>query len=108
MAIPGKWQLNYDWDCDGTYSTVFLTFNADGTWTSGEFGGRWVELNGQLTFNHNHAPAVYFGSVFGSVASGVMTTFGSGDGCWYMIQQAPIAARGKADRDMAGNPGKSS
>lgn len=110
MAITGKWQLNFDWDCDGTYTTTFLTFNADGTWTGGEFvSGRWMELNGQLIFNHDNAPAVYFGNVVGSVASGTMTDFGKGNGCWYMIRHAPVApAKEKADRDLAGNPTKSS
>jgi len=96
MAIAGNWQIHFDWNSTGTYSSVGITFNPGGTWTAGIFNGHWVELNGEMIFNFNNASTVYSGNVSGGAAVGIMATFSGSTGCWYMVRQGSQNAATKA------------
>jgi hypothetical protein len=104
MAIPGNWQLHFDWNSDGSYSTESMTFNNDGTWnSSGGFSGRWVHVEGMFILNFSTSGTIYTGLVASSSVTGNMTTFGTGDGSWYMVKAgAPEARKVGGDRSLAG------
>jgi hypothetical protein len=107
MAIPGTWDLYYDWERDGTYNMQFITFNDDGTWTAGEFNtGRWWEFSGKLIFKTDDPKgAIYFGTITGGVVAGFMTEgYYHTNGLWFMIPHIPALKEGAPSRDLAGKP----
>ncbi|MFL6231896.1 MAG: hypothetical protein ACJ76N_02060 [Thermoanaerobaculia bacterium] len=107
MAIPGNWQIHFDWGCTGTYLSVGITFDPGGTWNSGIFNGQWVELNGEVIFNFVGLATVYAGNVSGGAAVGIMSTFSGSNGCWYMVKQDVPAAKAAApSHDLAGKPAR--
>ena len=87
MAVPGSWTLFYDWNCDGSYSKTDMTVNADGTWTSGEgYSGPWVQVAGMFMFTFNNSETTYAGNLASKSITGISTTFGGLNGCFYMLQ----------------------
>lgn len=105
MAIPGNWQIFFDWGCTGHYSSVGITFAPGGTWTSAPFNGQWVELNGEVIFNFAGLATVYAGNVSGGAAVGISSTFSGSNGCWYMVKQdVPAAKKAAPSHDLAGKP----
>jgi hypothetical protein len=104
MAFPGNWTLNYDWGCDGSYSTTSMVVNAGGTWTNGEgYSGAWIQAAGMITFQFNSSKVTYSGNLASKSVTGIQSTFAGGNGCFYMIQSgAPTSlaaerAKGKPD-----------
>jgi len=103
MSIPGTWQIFFDWGCTGIYSSVDITFNPGGTWSSGIFSGQWVEVSGEVIFNFTGLATVYAGNVSGGAAVGISADFGGNTGCWYMVKAAPAAAKaGTPSHNLAG------
>jgi hypothetical protein len=107
MAIPGKWDLEYSWGCAGGFSTAYLTFNEDGTWTGGEFvDGRWWTFSDKLIFTFTGSTVVYFGTIVGRLVTGFMS--GSHDdenGCWFMTPIPSLALGAEGPKlDLAGRP----
>ena len=87
MPITGNWTLFYDWGCDGSYSKTTMTINAGGTWTSGEgHSGQWVQNAGMFVFNFNNSKTSYAGNLASRSITGISTTFGGLNGCFYMLQ----------------------
>lgn len=104
MAVPGNWTLFYDWNCDGTYSKTSMTVNANGTWSNGEgYTGPWVQVAGMFMFTFNNSETTYAGNLASKSITGISTTFGGLNGCFYMLQQgvpttfAAERASGKLD-----------
>jgi hypothetical protein len=87
MAFPGNWTLYYDWGCDGSYSSTPMTVAAPGTWTNGEGGtGHWIQAAGMITFQFNGLKTTYSGNLASKSVTGIMSTFGGSNGCFYMLQ----------------------
>ncbi|HUE25105.1 MAG TPA: hypothetical protein VMQ86_25700 [Bryobacteraceae bacterium] len=104
MSVTGNWTLNYDWGCTGSYSTTSMTIDANGTWTNGQgYSGVWVQAAGMLTFKFNNINTTYSGNLASKSVTGIQSTFGGLNGCFYLLQAgAPTEARevhakGKAD-----------
>jgi hypothetical protein len=114
MAVPGKWTLFYDWDCDGTYNTATMTVNSDGTFTASiavglpeDFTGLWTQDAGMFTFTFDNFETTYAGNLASKSITGTSTTFTGLTGCFYMLQEgvptAFVAERVAGQRDIAGN-----
>ena len=100
MAVTGDWTLFYDWNCDGSYSTVSITVNNVGTFRTGSgYTGLWVQVAGMFMFHYNNSETTYSGNLASKSITGIMTTFsGTGGlkGCFYMLQsgvETSFAAR---------------
>lgn len=98
-SIVGTWNLFVDWGDGGTpVASNTITFNADGSWTYGYGGGRWVEVEGMYFFNFSNAAGlVYTANVTRDCVSGIMgyAVAGSnpGSGVWWATKPgAPHAA----------------
>lgn len=104
MDIPGTWTLHYSWGCVGSYSQTDVIFNANGTFSSSPYTGKWVQTDGDLLFRFDQAPnTVYGGSGVGSAITGIMSTFQGSNGCWYAVKSgAGLAAVQKSALDVAG------
>src|ERR1700730_6094942 len=97
MAVPGKWQLYYDWNSTGTYASTSMTIAANNTWTNGQgFSGTWVQVAGILTFQFNNLKTTYSGNLADKSVTGINTTFGGLNGSFYMLEAgAPHVALAK-------------
>lgn len=92
LAVPGSWTMAYDWGCDGSYGTIAVTLNANGTWSGGGFTGLWVSLAGQLALTFNNSETTYSGNIASKSVTGINTTFTGLNGCFYLLQAgAPTA-----------------
>jgi hypothetical protein len=85
MTVKDSWTLHYSWGGTQTYAQAPITFNADGTF-AGAYTGKWRQTSGTVLLSFDGGPAKYGGTVNGSVGSGVMSTFGGLDGCWYLSE----------------------
>lgn len=107
MAVPGNWTLFYDWGCDGGYSRLNMSVNADGSWTAPGFTGTWVQVAGMFMFTFNNSDTTYAGNLANQSITGISTTFGGLNGCFYMLQEGVptsfVAERIDRKADMAGN-----
>jgi len=85
MAVSGSWKFFFDWGCDGSYSNTTITFNANGTFKTGEgLTGKWVQVQGMISWLYDGTPGtVYAGNVIGGAIAGMQTTWGGGNGCFY-------------------------
>ncbi|CAM3648211.1 hypothetical protein VA7868_01451 [Vibrio aerogenes CECT 7868] len=85
-AVPtvGTYSLNYDWGCDGSYSTSSITLSADGTFNTSSYSGTWTENNQTLTFVFQSG-TYYTGYHTSKAVVGVQKA-NSLDGCFYMLQ----------------------
>jgi hypothetical protein len=87
QAFPGNWTIFYDWGCDGSYGKTTMTFNANGTWSSGEgYNGLWMQAAGMILFTFNNSETTYAGNMASKSVTGIATTFSGLDGCFYMLQ----------------------
>ena len=92
LAVPGNWTLAYDWGCDGSYGTITVTLNANGTWSGGGFTGLWVSLAGQLALTFDNSETTYSGNIASMSVTGINTTFTGLNGCFYLLHAgAPTA-----------------
>ena len=106
QAVPGNWTLFFDWDCDGSYSTLAVVFNAGGTWSGGGFTGPWVSVAGMLTFTFNGSETTYSGNIASKSVTGIQTTFAGLNGCFYLLQAGVPAAASAASHDSRNAVGK--
>jgi hypothetical protein len=104
MSVPGNWTLFYDWGCSGSYGSTTMTFNSNGTWTSGQgYSGVWVQAAGMLMFKFNSSNTVYAGNLASKSVTGIQSTFGGLNGCFYLLESGVPAeakefhVKGKAD-----------
>lgn len=85
-ALPGTWTLTTDWGCDGSITGSFsITFNANGTWTTGTYNGRWYQVGDMAVWTFSTvADLSYAGNLSGSWISGIQgyTTAGGITGCF--------------------------
>ena len=111
MSVPGTWTLNFDWACSGTYSHTPITFNANGTFTTGDGGsGKWNSHDGQILFQYeNSLHTTYGGAVVDNAMVGISSTFSGLNGCWYAVKTTATsksAAEHKPKHDSSGGPAK--
>jgi hypothetical protein len=105
MAVVGQWTLHYDWGCSGSYSQIVITFNSDGTFKTSSTG-KWVQIEGKILWQYDGLKTTYGGNVSGNAMTGVSSTFGGLNGCWYAIKAgstAMLAEERKAEFDDSGN-----
>jgi hypothetical protein len=108
QVAPGSATLFFDWGCDGTYSSTSITFNAFGTFSTGDgFTGTWVRIGGtamgnqagMLTFHYGGSSETTYSSVTTSgSATGIQTTFSGGNGCHYILRSG-LATAGVLNND---------
>lgn len=107
MAVSGNWTLFYDWDCTGNYGSTSMSINANGTWTNGQgYSGQWAQAAGMLMFKFNNINTTYCGNLASRSVTGIQSTFGGLNGCFYMLQAGVPTAfaeeRGKHKSDSSG------
>jgi len=107
MAITGDWTLFYDWSCDGSYSKTTMKVNNNGTWNNGEgASGLWVQVAGMFMFTFNGSETTYAGNLASKSITGISTTFGGLNGCFYLLQKGVpttfAAARVSGKKNAAG------
>ena len=104
--MNGTWTLFFSWGCNGFYGQTPITFNNDGTFTTGDGGkGNWAQVGGMVNFLYTVGDnPSYSGNVVGSAAVGMILTPSGVTGCWYATnQQAQQAAKLEAgQRNSAG------
>ncbi|RDH45569.1 hypothetical protein [Zooshikella ganghwensis] len=88
IPTPGKYQIFFDWGCDGSYSNTTLTLKSNGTFTVGDSSsvGKWVESHHSLTFEFPNG-VFYTGYHAGKAVVGVSGTMSSLNGCFYYIKE---------------------
>ena len=113
MSVSGQFSLHYSWGCSGTYATSTVTFNANGTFATGDgFSGKWSQTNGNILWRYNGDSAIYAGVVNGGAIVGNMANFAaSNHGCFYCSKPTASLAAGAAagaeqDHDSAGEKKK--
>jgi hypothetical protein len=114
QIAPGSATLFFDWGCDGSYSSVTITFNANGTFTtSSGNNGKWVRIGGtaagnvagMLTFQYSGGLSTTYSSVTTSrSASGIQSTFTGTNGCHYIVGTGQMTAEHADTHDDAGTP----
>jgi hypothetical protein len=99
-SIVGKWTGFVTWGDSGppvsNGSTVW-TFNADGSWSYEFGGGRWIQVEGLVTWNFtNAAGLIYTANVTRNALDGIMgyAVAGSspGTGSFYAVRDTVGAA----------------
>lgn len=94
MSVPGNWTLYYDWNCTGSYSSTSMTINSSGTWTNGQgFSGAWAQAAGMLIFKFNNSNTTYAGNLASKSVTGIQSTFGGLNGCFYMLESGAPTLR---------------
>jgi hypothetical protein len=63
-----------------------MTINANGTWSGGGYQGLWVQVAGMFMFTFNNSETTYAGTLASQSITGISTTFGGLNGCFYMLQ----------------------
>lgn len=110
MTIEGRWTLHYDWGCDGSYSQVGITFNNNGTFSTQNYTGKWVQRDGKILFQYDTSNKTTYGGNFaGNAMVGIMSTFAGLNGCWYAIRAGSttmLAEERKPEFDSSGNKAK--
>lgn len=107
-SIVGTWTLTTDWGCDSSITGSFdITFNADGTWSTSSYTGRWFQVEDVAVWVFdNVANLVYAGNLNGSWIEGAQgyTSDGFGTGCFGghvagipAAAEAALAAEGAPD-----------
>jgi hypothetical protein len=103
MAITGNWTLFYDWNCDGSYSKAQMTIQPNGRFTLSEgFSGPWIQVAGMFIFTFDNSDTTYAGDFADKSITGISTTFGGLNGCFYLPQEG-VPATFAAER-AAGKP----
>jgi hypothetical protein len=92
-SVVGQWLLYYDWDCDGSYGTVTLTFFEDGTFqSSGGSNGTWTQDGCDVEWYYTNGTH-YWGVMEpeGLYMEGDMLSYSGSDGCWWADRTAAKA-----------------
>ena len=97
MVVVGKWILFYDWNCDGDYCQVEITFNSNGTLSSPPAHGKWVQVEGMISWQYDNMTTTYSGNIVGNAMVGLMSTFTGWNGCWYATKTV-VAKKMVAER----------
>lgn len=106
MSVVGSWKMFYDWGCDGGYSSTTWTINANGTFTTPSYTGKWIQNGGVIILLYNSSTTVYAGNVNGSAMVGAMTTFSGLTGCWYATGPGAPSATAAATTSAVTTSGK--
>lgn len=81
--IIGTWDYYYDWGNYGNYAKTSITFDNNGTFTTGQgSSGNWTLLDGSIVFIYPNG-CTYSGNVCGYAMVGTMNSLG----CWYAVHQ---------------------
>jgi hypothetical protein len=102
-SIVGTWNGFVAWGDSGQpigNSSTVWTFNADGSWTYEFGGGRWIQVEGLVTWNFtdNDEPAglIYSANVTRNALDGIMGYANGkatpGTGSFYALREAQGAA----------------
>jgi len=104
MSVSGTFTLHFSFGCSGTYGTTTLTFNNDGTFSTGSGNsGRWSQTNGNALWRYNGDSAIYAGVVNGGAIVGNMVNFAANNaGCFYASKDTASAAAMAVDHDDSG------
>ena len=111
QIAPGSGTLFFDWGCDGSYSSVTITFNDNGTFTtSSGNSGRWLRIGGtapgnvagMLTFQYSGLTTTYSSVTTSRSASGIQSTFTGTNGCHYILGTEQMTAEQQDGHDDAG------
>ncbi|WCO01027.1 fibronectin type III domain-containing protein [Psychroserpens ponticola] len=80
-SIVGRWLLNFDHNCNNSYSQVEMIFLDGGTFNIPSEGnsGTWELIGNQITWTFDDTGFQYFGTLTGNHMEG--TT--SSNGCWF-------------------------
>jgi hypothetical protein len=92
VPVPGTWSLAFSWGCSGSYSTIPVVLNANGTWSGAGFTGLWTSLEGQFVLTFDNSETTYSGAITGRSVTGINTTFAGLSGCFYMLQAGALTA----------------
>jgi hypothetical protein len=119
-SIVGTWTGYVTWGDSGppvSNSSTVWTFNADGGWTYAFGGGRWIQVEGLVTWNFtdNDEPAglIYTANVTRNAIDGIMGYANAGatpgTGSFYAVRHVAAAAAGTAaavpeDHDFSKSP----
>ncbi|HUD86437.1 MAG TPA: hypothetical protein VMR17_08280 [Xanthobacteraceae bacterium] len=108
MAVPGQWELYYDWNSTGNYGSTSMTVASNGTWTNGQgYKGVWVQVAGIFMFLFDNSKTTYAGNIADKSVTGINTTFAGLNGSFYMLQAgAPAAAAKEVVHSVADVSGK--
>ena len=80
--IVGEWEIDYDWNCDGSSNTATITFAADGTFTTSDgYSGTWTQNGDQVQWVYDSG-TTYDGTISGDTMSGTMVSYSGLTGCW--------------------------
>jgi len=83
------WTWYYDWECDGQDGATTITFNDDGTWTSGDYNGYWYKEVSKVMLEFNTGdcpPTTYAGNIRNrDTIQGMMVSFAGETGCFRMV-----------------------
>lgn len=88
QTVVGTWNYYYDWECNGSYNSTTITFNNDGTFSTG-FGnnGKWYQVQNYVIWEFPSG-TTYAGNMVGNAMLGMMaTTWSSKKGCWYCTKK---------------------
>lgn len=114
-SIAGTWNGFVAWGDSGPpvsdASTVW-TFNANGTWTYEFGGGRWIQVEGLVTWNFNNAPGlIYTANVTRNAIDGIMGYAAAGPnpgtGSFYAVRETArpaAAAVSRTSHDLSTSP----
>lgn len=85
--LVGNWDVNFSWDCTGTYSQGLLIFYDDDTFNvnnDASLWGTWSISSSNVDFIFDEYPQThYIGTVSGDHMEGTMTNLDAMTGCWY-------------------------
>lgn len=102
QVAPGTATLFFDWGCDGSYSSTSITFNANGTFSTGDSNsGTWVRIGGtaagnqagMITFQFTGSSTTYSNVNTSSAATGIQSTFSGLNGCHYIVGSQALAGQ---------------
>ena len=74
-TVSGQFNLHFSFGCSSSYGTSTVTFNTDGTFSTGDgFHGKWSQTNGNIIWRYDGDSAIYAGVVNGGAIVGNMIT----------------------------------
>jgi hypothetical protein len=109
MSVSGQYTLHFSFGCSGSYAASTVTFNADGTFSTGDgFHGKWSQTNGNIIWRYDGDSAIYAGVVNGGAIVGNMINFSiNAAGCFYCNASAiKVLAHKAVTHDSSGGAKK--
>jgi hypothetical protein len=105
MNVSGQFNLHFSFGCSSSYGTSTVTFNTDGTFSTGDgFHGKWSQTNGNIIWRYDGDSALYAGVVNGGAIVGNMINFSiNAAGCFYCnLSTIRVLALTEVDHDSTG------